>query len=177
MMTGIAHFPKLARLLLLPALLVATGSISGALADDKPKPAVKTAREEIKAFCANIADSARDQRYLLQKEELAKLQAQVDERIALLEKRKGEYENWLKQRNEFLKSAEGGLIEIYKKMKPDAAAAQLQLLDPMFASAIIMKLAPRQSSLILTEMEAKKAAAIAAIMSAAIARDTARNPT
>ena len=172
------------RLAVAPLLILAvgsiSGSISGALAQEEEKPkaaAPRTAREEIKAFCANIADSARDQRYLLQKEELVKLQAQVDDRIAQLEKRRSEYENWLKQRNEFLKKAESGLVDIYKGMKPDAAASQLDLIDPNLASAIIMKLAPRQSSLILAEMEPKKAAALTEIISAASSRNAQRNPS
>lgn len=160
---------------------LAVAPISGALAEDKvedkPKPVAKTAREEIKAFCGNIADAARDQRYQLQKEELGKLQTQVNDRIAILESRKTEYEDWLNKRNAFMKQAESGLVEIYKKMKPDSAALQLQLLDPNLASAIIMKLKPGQSSLILAEMEAKKAAMVAAIMSAAGDRTTSRNPT
>jgi flagellar motility protein MotE (MotC chaperone) len=165
------------RLAVVAGVCLAVSPISGALAEDKPKPVVKTAREEIKAFCANIADAARDQRYLMQKEELTKLQGQVDERIGLLEKRKVEYEDWLKRRNDFMKQAEAGLTDIYKNMKPDAAAEQLQLLDPNLTSAIIMKLSPKQSSLILAEMEAKKAAMVAAIMSAAADRKTARNPS
>jgi flagellar motility protein MotE (MotC chaperone) len=169
---------RLARIAVAPALVLLIGSLSGALAqEEKPKPAVKTAREEIKAFCANIADSARDQRYLLQREELTKLQAQVDDRIAMLEKRKSEYEGWLKQRNDFLKKAEGGLVNIYKGMKPDAAAGQLNLIDPNLASAIIMKLSPRQSSQILAEMDPKKAAALTEIISAAGSRNTQRNPS
>lgn len=169
---------RFARIAVAPALVLLIGSLSGALAEEeKPKPVVKTAREEIKAFCANIADSARDQRYLLQKEELTKLQAQVDDRIGQLEKRKSEYEGWLKQRNEFLKKAEAGLVDIYKGMKPDAAAGQLNLIDPNLASAIIMKLSPRQSSLILAEMEPKKAAALTEIISAAGSRNAQRNPS
>jgi flagellar motility protein MotE (MotC chaperone) len=142
-----------------------------------PKPAVKTAREEIRAFCANIADAARDQRYALQKTELEKLQAQVDERIAILEKRKSEYEDWMKKRDAFSKQAEAGLVDIYKKMAPDAAAQQLELIDPNLASAIVMKLNPSKSSLILTEMEAKKAALVASIISAASSRSTSRDPS
>lgn len=162
----------------LSIVCLAVAPLSGALAEDKqPKPAVKTAREEIKAFCANISDAARDQRYQLQKEELTKLQAQVDDRIAVLEKRKNEYQGWLNKRNEFLKQAEAGLVDIYKKMKPDAAAAQLNLLDPNLVSAVIMRLKPAQASLILAEMEPKKAAMITAIMSAVEMRDTPRNPS
>jgi flagellar motility protein MotE (MotC chaperone) len=173
-------FARILRLTLVPVLLVGIGTLSGALAEEDPavpKPAPKTAREEIKAFCANIADSARDQRYLLQKEELVKLQSQVDERIALLEKKKADYESWLKQRNEFLQKAEDDLVAIYKGMKPDAAASQLNLINPVLASAIIMKLSPRQSSLILTEMTPEKAAALTEIISAAGSRNVQRNPS
>jgi flagellar motility protein MotE (MotC chaperone) len=165
-------------LLRLSILCLAIAPLSGALAEDKqPKPAVKTAREEIKAFCANIADAARDQRYQLQKEELTKLQAEVNDRIAVLEKRKNEYQDWLNKRNAFLRQAEAGLVDIYKKMKPDAAAEQMNLLDPNLVSAVIMKLKPAQASLILAEMEPKKAAMITAIMSAVEMRDTSRNPS
>ena len=175
-MTKIA---KTLRTVVAPILLLSIGTLSGAFAEEeqKPRPVAKTAREEIKAFCANIADSARDQRYLLQKEELVKLQAQVDDRIAQLEKRRAEYENWLRQRNEFLKKAEEGLVDIYKGMKPDAAAGQLNLINPNLASAIIMKLSPRQSSQILSEMEPEKAAALTEIISAAGSRNAQRNPS
>ena len=166
------------RIVAAPALILLIGSLSGALAqEEKPKPVVKTAREEIKAFCANIADAARDQRYLLQREELAKLQTEVNDRIDQLQKRKSEYESWLKQRNDFLQKAEAGLVDIYKGMKPDAAAGQLNLIDPNLASAILMKLSPRQSSQILAEMDPEKAAALTEIISAAGSRNAQRNPS
>lgn len=130
---------------------------------------------EIQKFCTNIADSARDQRYLLQKQELEKLQADVDSRIAVLEQRKNEYQDWLKRRNEFLKQAELNLVDIYKKMKPDAAAPQLAELPAEMAASIVMKLPPAQSSLILAEMDPKKAAMVAAIMSSAIDPNTSKD--
>lgn len=175
-MTVIARFVRKA---IVPVVLLSVGTMSGALAQEEPapKPVAKTAREEIKAFCANIADSARDQRYLLQKEELVKLQAQVDDRMELLDAKRAEYENWLRQRNEFLQKAEGGLVDIYKGMPPDAAAGQLNLISPNLASAIIMKLSPRQSSLILAEMQPEKAAALTEIISAAGSRNAQRNPS
>lgn len=51
--------------------------------------------DEIQKFCTNIADAARDQRYLLQKQELEKLQADVDDRIKALQDRTAEYQDWL----------------------------------------------------------------------------------
>ena len=43
-------------------------------------------------------------------------------------------------------------------MKPDAAAAQLAMMDETLGSAIIAKLPPRSASLILAEMPAEQAA-------------------
>ncbi|GEO83440.1 flagellar protein [Ciceribacter naphthalenivorans] len=149
---------------------------SGSAQEQKPAPNSAT-QAEIQQFCTNIAEPARDQRYLLQKQELEKLQADVDQRIAVLEQRRGEYEDWLTRRNEFMKQAEDNLVEIYKKMKADAAAPQLQEINPILAAAIIMKLPARQSSLILSEMEAGKAAMVAAIMSSAADPNTSKDPS
>ena len=174
-MTSTAFTPRLRNLALaagMALLPLASGSAQ------EQKPALDTASQaEIQQFCTSIADPARDQRYLLQKQELEKLQADVDQRIAVLEKRRAEYEDWLTQRNAFMKQAEGNLVEIYKKMKADAAAPQLQEVNPLLAAAIIMKLPARQSSLILSEMEAEKAAMVAAIMSSAADPNTSKDPS
>ncbi len=77
----------------------------------------------------------------MQKQDLEKLQEDINERVAILEARKAEYEDWLQRRNDFLKQAETNLVEVYKTMKADAAAPQLQELDPGMAAAIIMKTA------------------------------------
>lgn len=134
-------------------------------------------QDEIRRFCTNIADAARDQRYLLQKQELEKLQAEVDDRIATLEQRRNEYEDWLARRNHFLEQAKTNLVSIYKTMKPDAAAPQLQEMHAEIAAAIIMQLPPRQSGLILSEMDADKAAYVAGLMSKAVDPNTSKDPT
>ena len=126
---------------------------------------------EVERFCSNIADAARDRRYALQAEELKKLQAEVDKRIALLEERKTEYETWLKRRELFLARAEEGVVQIYAKMKPDAAAERLAALDVELASAILMKLDARKASVILNEMEKKSAAELTRIMASAARRE------
>ncbi|SSC65367.1 MotE family protein [Ciceribacter selenitireducens] len=174
-MTSTVFSPRLRSLALVAGMALlplASGSAQ------EQKPALDTASQaEIQQFCTSIADPARDQRYLLQKQELEKLQADVDQRIAVLEQRRAEYEDWLTQRNAFMKQAEGNLVEIYKKMKADAAAPQLQEVNPLLAAAIIMKLPARQSSLILSEMEAEKAAMVAAIMSSAADPNTSKDPS
>ena len=134
-------------------------------------------QDEIQKFCTNIADAARDQRYLLQKQELDKLQADVNERISVLENRRGEYEDWLARRNHFLAQAKTNLVDIYKTMKADAAAPQLEKMHVEIAAAIIMQLPPRQSGLILSEMDAQKAAVVAGLMSRATDPNTSKDPT
>ena len=168
----------LARKLALPLAGFVLMAIPGAFAEERP--VVTTTRasgDEVREFCTNIADAARDQRYLIQKQELETLQKDVDERIKVLEARRAEYEDWLKRRNDFLKTAEGGLVEIYRKMKPDAAAGQLAALDPEIASAIVMKLPPRQSSTILGEMPADKAALLTRIIASATDKNTSKDPS
>ena len=153
-------------------------AIPGAFAEERPViMTTKASADEIREFCTNIADAARDQRYLLQKQELETLQKDIDERIKVLEARRAEYEDWLKRRNDFLKSVESDLVEVYRKMKPDAAAAQLAELKPEIASAIVMKLPPRQSSAILGEMPADKAAALTRILVSATDPNTSKDPS
>lgn len=188
-MMAIGNAPKNAsvrqgamRLLPLAALL-ALGIIPGALAEEaapaEPPAALNAigSEDEIQQFCTNIADAARDRRYVLQKNELAKLQKDVDARIAILEKRKMEYEDWLKRRNDFLKVAEANLVDIFKTMKPDAAAPQLNEMNVEVAAAIIMKLPAKQSGAIMSEMDAAKAAKVAVIMASAVDPNTSKDPT
>lgn len=162
----------------LPLIGAAMLAIPGAFAEERPVIMTsKATADEIREFCTNIADAARDQRYLLQKKELEDLQKDIDGRIETLEVRRKEYEDWLKRRNNFLKVAEDSLVDIYKNMAADAAAEQLALIRPEIASAIVMRLAPRTSSAILAEMEAEKAAMLTAIIASASDPNTSKDPT
>lgn len=174
------HMPASLRRRLTLAIAGATMlAIPGAFAQEVAAPATALPANggEIEQFCTNIADAARDQRYLLQKENLEKLQADVDARIVKLEERRAEYEDWLKRRNDFLKQAELGLVGIYKTMKADAAASKLEMVNPVIAASIIMKLPARQSSLILSEMSSEKAAVLTNIISSATDPNTSKEPT
>ncbi|MDK1488513.1 MotE family protein [Sinorhizobium sp. 7-81] len=169
---------KSPRILMVAAACALMLALPGAFAQDVTAPPAESGSvNEIQQFCTNIADAARDQRYLLQRKELENLQASVDERIATLEKRRAEYEDWLKRRNDFLKQAELGLVDIYKTMKPDAAAGKLEMVRPEIAAAIVMRLPPRQSSLILSEMSDDKAAVLTNIISSASDPNTSKEPS
>ncbi len=163
-----------------PVEAAAKPPADGAGAQAYPKPRQvgdMTSEEEIQKFCTNIADAAKDRRYLLQKQELEKLQTDINARITILEKRKAEYEDWLKRRNDFLAQTEANLVSVYKTMKADAAAPQLQELKPEIAASIIMKLPARQSGLILSEMDPRKAAMVAAVMTSAADPNTSKDPS
>src|SRR5690606_1207040 len=101
----------------------------------------------------------------------------VEERIAILEARKAEYQDWLARRNEFLVRAEAGLVDIFKTMKADAAAPQLEEMDMEVAAAIIMKMPARQSGSVLSEMDPQKAGMIATIISSASEPNTSKEPS
>ncbi len=175
------------------ALLVSAGSLGATetivehieepapLEEPRPRPtpqatgAVKPARTpletgtEIERFCSNIADAARDRRYVLQTEELQALQQEVDKRIKLLEEKRAEYEAWLKRREDFLAKAEDGVVKIYSGMRPDAAAERLAEMDADLAAGILMKLDARKAGVILNEMERKAAAMLTGVMASGVA--------
>ncbi len=145
--------------------------------DTEATGAVKPARipletgTEVERFCSNIADAARDRRYVLQAEELQALQQEVDKRIKLLEEKRAEYEAWLKRREEFLAKAEDGVVKIYSGMRADAAAERLAEMDATLAAGILMKLDARKAGVILNEMERKAAAMLTGVMASASRRN------
>ncbi len=140
-------------------------------------PDAQTSQQEVQQYCGTIVDAARDQRYLMQKQELEKLQADVNDRIKTLEVRKAEYEDWLKRREDFMEKAKAGLVDIYKTSKADEVAPQFDEMDISIAAAIIMRLPPRQSSQILSAMDAKKAAMVARIMASAANPQIPKDPS
>lgn len=123
--------------------------------------------DDIRRFCSNIADAARDRRYALQKAELETLQKDIDLRITALEEKRAEYEEWLGRRNDFLAKAEENLVEIYSRMRPDAAAERLAAVHVDVAAGILMKLQARAAGVILNEMDSKAAAVLTGIMASA----------
>lgn len=111
-------------------------------------------------YCANIVDLAADARLVLQTKTLEELQAKIDEKLAALESKRAELEKFLKKRDEAAKETQKGLVDIFSKMKPDVAAAQLEILDVKTSASILKQLNARAASTILNEMKAPIAAAI-----------------
>ncbi len=139
-------------------------SASGCLRTSQETAPKDEARQEIDRYCTNITDKAADARYAMQTRELAQLRADIDSRIEQLDAKRKEYEVWLKRRDEFIDKAEDSLVGIISKMRPDAAAAQMALLGDEAAAALLLKLNPRVSSVILNEMPAEKSSRLARVI-------------
>lgn len=162
-----AHSNRLGKVAFVAALLLAGAAANGSSALSQAVASGGQITDEIREFCTNIADAAKDRRYALQLKELEALKKDIDNRVEQLEAKRAEYEEWLKRREEFMAGAEQGVVDIYSKMKPDAAAERLADVEPMLAAAILMKLNTRQAGIILNEMNRKAAADLTGIMAAA----------
>lgn len=128
-------------------------------------------------FCDNISNEAADARFAWQKKLLKETEEKVSKRIAELNIRIAEYRKWIARRNEFTRKAQGVIVNIYTKMKPDAAAQQLTVLDEEMAAAVITKLSPRAASSVMNEMDPKHAARLTAIISGAMKGPNETPPT
>lgn len=146
-----------------PARPAKSGSV---MAPPKPAPAqpVAPGDNEVALFCSNVADPAVDARLAWQLKELEKAESLLRERIAEVEAKRAEYEKWMALRDDFLKKAEASVVEIYSRMKPDAAATQIAGMADETAAAVLAKLSPRSSSAIFNEMETGRAAHLADLL-------------
>jgi flagellar motility protein MotE (MotC chaperone) len=134
-------------------------------ASPKPIPAAVVPNEnEISQFCSNVADPAVDARLAWQLKELEKAEAKLRERIAEVEAKRTEYEKWMALRDEFLRKAEASMVEIYSRMRPEAAATHIAGMSDETAAAVLAKLSPKNSSAIFNEMDSARAAHLADLL-------------
>jgi flagellar motility protein MotE (MotC chaperone) len=129
-----------------------------------PQAAAAATDNEVALFCSNVADPAVDARLAWQLKELEKAETQLRERIAEVEAKRAEYEKWMELRDDFLKKAEAQVVEIYSRMKPEAAATQIAGMADETAAAVLAKLSPRSSSAIFNEMDTARAAHLADLL-------------
>ena len=119
---------------------------------------------EVAQFCSNVADPAVDARLAWQLKELEKAEAKLRERIAEVEAKRAEYEKWMALRDEFLKKAEASMVEIYSRMRPEAAATHIAGMSDETAAAVLAKLSPKNSSAIFNEMDSARASHLADLL-------------
>jgi flagellar motility protein MotE (MotC chaperone) len=151
------------------ALLVLAAPLAVQAAEaPKDRPGVAAAPGEggdnASLYCRNIANAAADARYARQTQSLAAMEKELDDRIAELEKKQAEYQQWVQRREDFLAKADESVVAIYSQMRPDAAAQQIAVMDEEAAAAILAKVSPRIASAILNEMEATAAAHLTNVM-------------
>lgn len=131
----------------------------------QPAPAPDAAAGENAAlYCRNIADAAADARFTRQQAALAAMEKEIEARLAQLEAKRAEYQEWLARRETFLKKADDSLIAVVSQMRPDAAAAQLAAMNEDMAAAVLARLSPRVASAILNESEPARAARLTSTM-------------
>jgi flagellar motility protein MotE (MotC chaperone) len=131
----------------------------------EPKKTEADAGDGVQQYCSNIGNLAADARIAWQMKRLGELENQVKQRVAELEAKEAESKEWIGKREEMMKKAEDGVVAIYAKMQPEAAAAQMAVMEDSMAVAVLAKLNPRVSSAILNEMDAGKAAKLTDLMS------------
>lgn len=141
-------------------------SAAPALADEPVKPAA------VQDYCAMISDKAGDARLAWQMDNLKKLEGEIVSKLSELSSKQAELQEWVGRREQMLKAANQSLVDIYAKMDPEAAAAQLVQIDSTTATSILRQLQPRGASAILNIMDPGKAAALARLIAAA-AKDAA----
>jgi flagellar motility protein MotE (MotC chaperone) len=159
---------------ILTAMLIA-GLPTPSLPQESRKPEAEARKAEAEAgdgvqqYCSNIASFAADARIAWQMKRMAELEAQIKQRIGELEAKEAESKEWIDKRDALLKKADDGVVAIYAKMQPEAAAAQMNVMEDATAAALLTRLNPRISSAILNEMEAGKAAKLTDLMAGAMA--------
>ena len=134
---------------------------------DQMETGTVVSENELLAYCMNISSSAVELRGLLVKESLSKIGEEVDGKLSALESKIGELKSWLERREAFLASANETMVEVYQKMRPDAAASQMMELNPMLSAAIVAKLDSRAASAIMMEMKPEAAARITELLASA----------
>ena len=123
------------------------------------------------SYCINISDAATETRNSILRKELKVIESRIDKKLEKLAVRIKELRSWTLRRENFLKTGNESIINIFQSMRADAAASQLTELGPVLAASIIFKLEPKTSSAILTEMKPKIAAKITTVLTSAVESD------
>jgi flagellar motility protein MotE (MotC chaperone) len=169
---GIACALGIALLLAFPAVASEDGKAgkdkdAGADALPMPPSTPPPKLSPAEQYCSSVVDATAAAQIAQQTSNLQKAQKRLEDRVALLTAKTEELKGWVKKREDFTAHATESLVEIYSKMKPDAAAGQLTAMDELTAAAITSKLSAKVSSLVLAEMDAGKAARLTSIIAGA----------
>ena len=175
-LSQVARYGFVAAVFGVAILLAAPASATGDAKPDKDReaidslplpPATPQQLSPAEQYCSSVVDAAAAAQIAQQTSNLEKARKELAGRVAILDAKTAELKSWVKKREEFTAHATTALLDIYSKMKPDAAARQLTEMNELTAAAITAKLSPKVSSLILAEMEVTKASRITTIIAGA----------
>lgn len=147
-----------------PAAPFGTGSDAAAAATPSERSATEQVTEE---YCRNIGPIAGEARAAFLQQAIASQERELSRKTAELEARIAEHRQWMLQRQQVLNQAGSALVQMFARMRPEAAAQQLAIMDETVAAVLLMKLEPKSSSALLSEMQPSRAARITAIIAAA----------
>lgn len=131
-------------------------------------------RRDDQKYCYQIADDARDARYARQKKQLQRMQQQLEELLRKLQEQRAEHQRWVKRREAITRRMTAAILDVYARMEPEAAAAQIAQMEYAVAIAILTGLKPQQASAILTEMSPKQAGRLVNVIVGAVAESAVR---
>ena len=126
-------------------------------------------RRDDQKYCYQIADDARDARYARQKQKLQQMQRKLEGLLRQLEKKSADYRRWVERREAITRRMTRAMLDVYEKMEPEAAAAQIAQMQYAVAVAILTGLKPQKASAILTEMNPKDAGRLVDVIVGAVA--------
>jgi flagellar motility protein MotE (MotC chaperone) len=133
----------------------------------EPEPAERFTPAQFEVYCKAVYEEIGVEQENLAAEELKKVSAEVDARVTVLDKTIETLKEWIAKREAFRALAQDSIVRVYAQMQPESAASQLVAMPEDVAAAIVMKLDPKRSGTILTEMEAAKAARLTSLIAAA----------
>ena len=122
----------------------------------------------LKGYCGALATSLADAEKAVQMQVLEDLETKLKQRISELSLKSAELREALRQREDIARKADALIVEIYAKMKPEAAAAQLSAMEEPIAAALLTKLNVRAASAILNEISPERAARLTEAMGATV---------
>ncbi|MEO6610164.1 MAG: hypothetical protein ABIN69_17015 [Aestuariivirga sp.] len=116
-------------------------------------------------YCASFVKEAENARESRQKVELDALNETLDKKLAQINEKTAQLENWVSQREAIMAQATTSVLKIYDSMDPLVASQEIAKLDLVAASSILRKMKPKKASDILKEMPPTTAARIIAVIS------------
>lgn len=142
--------------------------VSGAAAmEPQAGPAQAPGDDALKAYCGALANNLADAEKSAQALALSELEDKLQKRIAELTAKQAELSELVRKRDEMARRADATLVDIYGKMKPESAAAQIAAMEEGIAVALLSKLSTRTASAILNEIQAERAARLTEAMAMA----------